>query len=338
MLQFTERRFRVEVIDDKDEKVITDSWMLAFTWFSCIVHRHFNDEPYHIDEVVVLKAQKNRQAFVDDNGLKTPIDNFLERLMPKYDEPEFYDFIKQLVFTWHNQTHNYLCIKSETGPVSARSVDILHVYQHPKISKLKKAVQENKMNLSDAGKEFDTIMMTDPAFDKTVFGLLYRTKAVDTIQSFQLVVARGDVFDLNNVILPNTVKTSYADGITNLADSLGDSKGAGFSLISNGSALQDSEWFHKKIHNVSQPIRKILYQTDCGTTTGVVIQVISKDFKKSLAGRWLINDDGSTTLLTYKELENISTGDTIKIRDIAWCRLSKGGNPCSKCLDRKSVV
>lgn len=334
MLQFTERRVKIEVMDDHGDKEITDTWMLALTWFSLVVHRHFNTEPYCIDELALLRSVKGRQAFIDDDVLKKPIDNFIGRLMVKHDDPVFYDLIKQLVFTWHNQSHNYLSVKGEVGVVSARAVDIVHVYRHPKVADLKRRVNENITSQADAGKEFEQIMMTAPEFDKSVFGLLYRTRAVSSVQSYQLIISRGDVFDLNNVILPNTVKTSYADGITNLADSLGDSKGAGFSLISNGSALQDSEWFHKKIHNLSQVVQKVQFQTDCGSTTGPVLKLISKEFKKSLAGRWRINDDGSTTLLTYAELEKLETGDTIRIRDVAWCHISHGGNPCSKCFGK----
>lgn len=335
MLQFTERRVKIEVLDDKGDKTITDTWMLALSWFGLIVHRYYNDEPYHNDELAVLEAPKGRQAFIDDDTLREPIDNFLGRLMPKYDDPVFYDFIKQLVFTAHNQVHNYMCVVSETGVVSARAMDVVHCYRHPPVADLKKRVASGKTNLADAAKEFETIMMTDPAFDKSVFGLLYRTRSVNPTQSFQLVIARGDVFDLNNVILPNTVMTSYADGITNLADSLGDSKGAGFSLISNGSALQDSEWFHKKIHNVSQVVQGVRYQTDCGSTTGPVLKIISREFKLSLAGRWRINDDGTTTMLSYEELKKMETGDVIRIRDIAWCKdAGHDGKPCSKCFGK----
>ena len=58
MLQFTERRVRIEVLDDFGESVITDTWMLQISWFSLIVHRHFNDEPYAINELAILKSEK----------------------------------------------------------------------------------------------------------------------------------------------------------------------------------------------------------------------------------------------------------------------------------------
>lgn len=334
VLNDTERRYKCEVTDDQGQKVMTDSWLLALTWFSLGVHRAFNKEPYHIDEVVVLKSEEGRQAFIDDDKLKGPIDRFLARFMPTVEDPVTYDLIKQLIFVWHNQIHNYMCVKSETGVVSATSFDINHCYKNPKIASLRQRVKTRETNLADALMEFEQIMMTDPDFDRSVFGLLYRTRAVSSVQSFQLVIARGDVTDLNSTILPNTVLDSYGDGITNLADSLADSKGAGFSLISNGSALKDSEWFHKKVHNLAQVVQGIKYQTDCGSTKGVKVKVISKEFRSSLAGKWQILDDGSTRLLYGDVLKEIKTGDFVKIRSIAWCNHGRTGRPCSKCFGK----
>lgn len=334
MLGMTERRYRVKVVDDQNESVITDTWLLGPNWFSLVAHRQFNEEPYLVDEVVVLKNIEGRQAFVDDSKFKTPIDNFLKRLMLKYDSPEFYDLTKQLVYVWHNQLHNYMCLKSEDAVVSARSMDILHAYRNPHIADLRERVKNRTTCIGDALPEFDKIMMTDPYFDKCVFGLLYRTRSVSSIQSFQLVVARGDVTDLDSTILPNTVLNSYGDGITNLADSLADSKGAGFSLISNGAALQNSEWFHKKIHNLAQVVKAVQYQTDCGSTKGAIIKIISKEFLKAQQGKWRIMEDGTNELLFGENLSKIQVGDKIKIRSVAWCNHGSTGKPCSKCFGK----
>lgn len=334
VLDMTERRYRIQVVDDAGEKVITDTWLLAMNWFSLVVHRHFDAEPYCIDEVLVLKPKEGQQAFVDDSKLKRPIDNFVTRLVLKYDTPEFYDLVKQLVYVWHNQLHNFMCLKSETAVVSARSMDILHAYKNPKIAEIRRKVKAREMTIGDALPEFDRVMMTDPYFDKCVFGLLYRTRSVSSIQSFQLVVARGDVTDLNSTILPNTVLNSYGDGITNLADSLADSKGAGFSLISNGAALQNSEWFHKKIHNVAQCVVGVRYGNDCGSTKGAVVRIISNEFRNALQGKWRIKEDGTQVLLFGKELESIKVNDVVKIRSVAWCHHGRTGKPCSRCFGK----
>ncbi|QDJ97060.1 putative DNA-directed RNA polymerase subunit beta/beta' [Aeromonas phage D3] len=331
MLLETQRRFRMEVVDDKDDVVITDSWMMAMTWFSLGVHRHFKDEPYHIDECCLLVSNGGRQAFVDDDTLQKPIDNFLGRVMPKYDDPVIYDLIKQLVFVWHNQIHNYLCLKTEDAAVSARSTEILDIRNHPRVADLKRRVMSKEVHMADAAKEFEEIMMGEPDFDRSVFALLYRTRGVSSVQSFQLLISRGDVTDLNQTIMPNTVLDSYADGITDLADSLADSKSAGISLISNNGALQDSEWFHKKIHNHAQVVRGVKYQQDCGSTTGTILKIISKDFRDSLSGKYRIMPDGSSVLLHKDTLKEIKTGDIVIIRSVAWCHHG-ADKPCARCF------
>ena len=333
MLAQTHRRVKVEVTDDEGKTVVTDTRLLAISWFSLGIHRSFNNEPYLNDELLLLIPEKGRQAFVDGGVLKAPVDNFLGRVMPKYDDPALYDKIKQLIFVWHNQVHNYLCIITEPAVVSARSMDILDIRLHPRIADLKKRVTERSTCLADAAREFEDIMMTEKDFDKSVFALLYRTRGVSSVQSFQLLIARGDVTDLNQTILPNTVLDSYADGIVNLADSLADSKGAGISLISNGAALQDSEWFHKKIHNLAQVVRGIKYQSDCGSTVGSVVKIISKEFRNSLVGKWRILPNGNTELLYKEKLDAIKTGEVITIRSVAWCHHGSD-KPCSKCFGK----
>lgn len=334
VLEMAERRSRIEVIDDQGEKVITDTWMMAFTWFSLGVHRYFNSEPYHVDEVVVLRDHHGHKDFIDDKKLKTVIDNFLARIMPTRDDPEFYDLIKQLVFVWHNQSHNFMAIFSESGAVSASSIDVCQIYKHPRIASIRERVKNKELQIGEAVPLFEEVMMTEADFDKSVFALLYRTRSVSTVQSFQLVIARGDVTDINGAILPNTVLTPYAEGITNLADSLADSKGSGFSLISNGQALQDSEWFHKKIHNNAQAVQGVEYQVDCGTTKGTVVKIISKEFRDSLVGKYRIMEDGSTQLLYKETLKSIKTGEYITYRSVAWCNNGRNGKPCAVCFGK----
>lgn len=334
VLDMTQRRHWIRITDDKMNEVVTDTWCLGITWFSLGVHRHFDEEPYYVDEVVVLNNKDGRQDFIDNKKLQDVINKFLERIMLLRDDPVFYDMIKQLAFVWLNQAHNYFALISEDGAVSASSVEISVIINHPRIRDIRERVKGKKVTIEQGLNEFESVMMTEPAFDRTVFGLLYRTRAVSAIQSFQLTVARGDVTDLNSTILPNTVLDAYADGIVNLADSLADSKGAGFSLISNGQALQDSEWFHKKIHNVAQSVQGIYYQHDCGTKIGTVVKIISKEFRNSLIGKWQILDDGSERLLYKENLESISTGDKITYRSVAWCNNGHKGKPCSKCFGK----
>lgn len=338
MLNFCETRRRIKVIDDEEQEIITDTRLLSVNWFGLGLHRHCKEEPYRINEVITLNGDHGYPRSFNDKLANKPIDEFLPVVLSKSDDPVFYDLVKQHIFVYQNLLHNFLSILGERGVVSARSSDVAEIFYHPKIKKIREDRRSNKISTQDAEKVFDQILRTESDFDKTIFALLYRTGGVDRIQSYQLLIERGMVFDLNNNIMPFNVSNSYSEGIINLADSLADSKGAGFSLISNGSALQDSEWFHKKIHNLAHGVIGIQYRFDCQSTQGPIVKVISRDFANSLDGKWLINEDGSTTLIDRRIPNQLVIGERYKIRSVAWCNVSHNGKPCSKCFGKMETA
>lgn len=334
MIHFCERRRHIKVIDDDNEEIQTDTLLLSLNWFGLIIHRNFPKEPYSIKEVINLSGEDGYPTFANDKLLNKPINVFIKKILLKYDNPETYDLVKQLIFVFQNLLHNFLCIIGKYHVVSARAVDVKRIYKHPKIQQLKKERLERKLTQEEATIVFDRILLTEEDFNDSVFALLYRTKSLDRIQSYQLIIERGSVFDINNTILPFNIDNSYCEGITNLADSLGDSKGAGFSLVTNGAALQNSEWFHMKIHNFTHVVETVRYGDDCGSTKGMIVPIISKDFREALMGKWYFKEDGTQELIHYDTIENLQIGKVYKIRSVAWCYHSHGGKPCGKCFGR----
>lgn len=336
MIRFTEKRRWIEVEDDLGEKVKTDTMILGPNWFGLMVHRHFPEELYLAEEVLELSGERGSPTFANDVLFNKPANEFLPRIMLKHDDPFFYDLIKQLLFVYQNLLHNYLSVVGEHGVVSARSIDVKIIHFHPKMQQIKKERLEGKMTQEEAMIVFDRVLLNEPDFDTSVFALLYRTKTLDRIQSYQMIIERGSVFDINNAVLPFNIDTSYCEGNINLADSIGDSKGAGFSLISNGAALQDSEWFHMKIHNLAQVVKSVKYGTDCGSTKGCVVTIISKDFRESLMGRYIFDENGVPELMHKDTIHKLQIGKVYKMRDVAWCHDSADGKPCAVCFGRMS--
>lgn len=334
MLDFCEGRREVIVVDDEGETAITDTLLLSFTWFGFILHRHFNEEPYRVSEIIDFSGKKGYSTFIDDRLLTKPLEEFMPVVMVTRDDPDVYDLVKQLNYVHQNLIHNYLSILGEVAVVSIRAIDVALVYDHPKVQEIKKNRKSNQMTTQDAMTEFDKILRNEPAFDKSLFVLLYRTKGLDKIQSYNLIIERGPVFDLNGRIMPFNIDDSYAEGISNPADSLADSKGGGFSLISNGSALQKSEYFHMNIHHVGSSVIGVRYGTDCGSTKGIIVKVRSPEFLKILQGAYYFKEDGSLELIWEETMKNIKIGSTIKIRSIAWCHYGSTGKPCSVCYGK----
>lgn len=333
MLVYCETRREVKVVDDLGDEVVTDTMLLGMNWFGFIIHRHFPDEPYTVNEVIDLQGRDGYPRYIDDKLLKRPIDEFLPVVMPKYDSPEFYDLIRQYNFVHQNLLHNYLSIIGQKAVVSARALDVKNIYYHPKIQRIKKERREGKITTKEASIIFNRVMLDETDFDTSIFALLYRTKSLDVIQSYQLLIERGKVFDLNNTILPFNIDNSYAEGIKwHLADSIGESKGSGFALISNGAALQDSEWFHMKVHNLASVQRSVIYQYDCGSTRGPIVKVVSEAFRRNLQGKYYFKEDGSVKMITPQNWDEIKVGETIKLRSVAWCNHGSNGKPCSVCF------
>lgn len=334
MFDFCEGRREIIVVDDNKEEALTDTLLLSFTWFGLMLHRHYNHEPYLVSEIIDLSGKGGYPTFIDDKLLTKPLIEFIPVVLMKTDNPDDYDFVKQINYVHQNLIHNYLSILGEVSVVSIRAVDVALVYDHPKVQEIKKERRERKISVDLAMKMFDKVLQTEPSFDKSLFVLLYRTKGLDKVQSYNLIIERGPVFDLNGTVMPFNIDACYAEGITNAADSLADSKGGGFSLNSNGMALQESEWFHAKIHHTGASVMGVQYETDCGSTKGAIVKIHSREFLNILQGSYYFKEDGSLELIWAKTMKNIKIGSTIKIRSIAWCHHGHTGKPCSTCFGK----
>lgn len=334
MIEFSERRRWINVIDDDGVEVKTDTLLLSMNWFGLILNRYFPKAKCSADQVITLDGRDGYSKFIDDKLLNKPANMFMRREMVNNGNPSFYDEIKQGLFVYQNLLHNYLSIIGERGVVSARSIDVAEIYDHPKIKSIREKRWNNTIREQDAQKRFNKVLLEETDFDHSIFALLYRTKSVDITQSYQLLIERGNVFDLNNAILPFIIKDNYAKGITRLADSLGDSKGAGFSLISNGMALQNAEWLHMKFHNLAHVVKEVKFQYDCGSTKGAYVFIENANFRESLMGKYYFKEDGNIELIHYGTVNQLEIGKIYKIRSSAYCNHGSSGSVCSICFGK----
>ena len=239
LTKWWKNRVKVVVKDDHGETLETDSYVLMVNWYGLSIHRAYNKIPYSIQEIFQAKVW-------NDKTIQRPINWFLQnQLMPLIDDPVETDRIKQMIYEWQIKLNNFLHFFGQGAEISALGYDILDVMDHPSMKSIKERIHSLEITIDEGEAEFKSLILEHEDFDSNTFALLARTGSVSVNQGFQTVIIRGSVFDLNNQILPNPVEASFADGLVNLADALGESKAAGKSLISNGRALEDSEWFHR---------------------------------------------------------------------------------------------
>lgn len=325
-------RMAAEVTDDHGEKAVTDTFALMLTWQGLIVHRRYNHLPYSVKELIPSnKAGEAPDIVYNDKTLAIPLDHFLQEVMPGIDDPVENDYIKVLVYNWQTKLNNLIVVISETSIISAEAESVAEVMEDPGIIEIRRKVLAKEVSIDEGEEIFGQYLKESPTLNSNTMALLARTGGVSVNQAYQKTIIRGSVFDLGNTILPNPVLSNYATGITNLADSLGDSRGSGKSLISNGKGLKDSEWFHRKIHLFGAVIHSINHQFDCGSTDTIPMRITCAEMANAMMGKYRVLENGVTELISKKNVKTIKAGDTIEIRSISFCRSGVAGKPCGKC-------
>lgn len=325
VLNWRGNRFWVEVEDDFKETKKVDSSALMLTWEGMIVHRAYNDVPYSIKEVIPTGGIYN------DDTLAIPVNYALGKAMPNIHCPVETDAIKRLIYTWQGRLNNLLTVMTEPYVISATAEDVVEAYDNEEVADIRRRIKAGKLGIDDGEELFTHVMLKSEALNFNTLALLVRTGGVSVNQAYQTLVVRGSVFDLNDGILPNPILDCYAEGITNLVDSMGDSKAAGVSLNTNGRVLKDSEWWHRKSHLYTAVLSGIAHLTDCGSTVGVPLVVTGRDMANSLLGKWRIMEDDSLELINYDTVKKIKAGDTVTVRSIAFCDHDTPGDSCGVC-------
>ncbi|QGZ14384.1 terminase large subunit [Photobacterium phage PDCC-1] len=315
---------KVTVTDDNGETLVSNTYDLIMTWYGLELHRRYEhlNIPYTTKEIIHCKVY-------NDATLQRPLQYMLDILMSHVNDPVEADLIKQIVYVWHFKINNILVYLGSPGVISATAEDVMEVFNHPKIADIRKRLRAGELTYDEAEEEFKQTVLRESTLDFSTFIMQARTGAVSINQGFQTFISRGACFDLNNRIMPNPIEPSFAEGITNLADILAESRSAGKALVSNGKALEDSEWFHRKLHLTTSPVKDIDHYTDCGTNTVIPIELKSKELINSLQGKYYHDEDGSVHLITRERVKKLKVGETIHVRSIQFCRNEKA--PCAVC-------
>lgn len=315
---------KVKVVDDNGEELISNTYDLIMTWYGLELHRRYEhlNVPYSVKEIINCKVY-------NDATLQRPMQYMLDILIEHVHDPVEADLIKQIVYVWHFKINNILVYLGSPGVISATAEDVMEVFNHPMIADIRKRLLNYEISYDEAEEEFKHTVLHEPTLDFSTFIMQARTGAVSINQGFQTFISRGACFDINNRIMPNPIEPSFAQGITNLADILAESRAAGKALVSNGKALEDSEWFHRKVHLTASPIKDIDHYTDCGTTTTIPVVLKTKAVIQALHGKYYHDEDGNLRLVTRDRLKELKIGQVLNIRTMHYCRNAKA--PCAIC-------
>jgi len=323
----------VEVTDDYGQVTISDTQSMILTWEGLIIHRKYNDFKYSISEVISIYRRNQRNQVCEDNMLAHPLNTFMPIVMHDMKDPVETDYIKMMIHIWQAKTNNVLTAMTERYGISVTSDDLIEIMEDPGIIDIKERVLSREITIDEGEHEFNYYMANSETLDNAKLALLCRTGGTSYNQAYQSVIVRGAVFDINNSIFPNPVMTSYAENITNLADSLAEKNSASKALVSSGPSLQKAEWFHRKNQLYAAVVAGVDHFVDCNPDLPVRIKIRSTEFLRACLGKYMVDEkSGELTLITPAIIKSIKIDSTIFIRSIPFCSVENTAMPCGCCV------
>jgi hypothetical protein len=149
------------------------------------------------------------------------------------------------------------------------TIDILHFHEamdDPEIYAANQAVQRGEIHIHEVYAIIDRVFKKSKRLMHNPLVREYRSKLLKQTQVHQNIGPRGRPTDMNSRIFQHTIRTGYVEGINPIADSAIETRSAARASYYAAESLRMSEYFSRKLQFVSQNVRNIHQDCDCGST------------------------------------------------------------------------
>jgi len=214
--------------------------------------------------------------------------------------------------------------------------DVYELLHHPTILAAKQQCYEAMDNPgSDIGEvmrnSFNQITKTakgdDPMLRDNMIAKMTRAGVLDTRQLLQIIGPRGFVTATDGSTYKEPIRPGYADGLSEIHESMTESRTGSLSLYMNEGALEKSEYFNRQMQLLTSVIAKVVGD-DCGTIDTIPC-LIGENELKSYGGKFHIVD-GVTKEIDITDTSLINT--IVHVRSITLCKNHDPTTMCKKCF------
>lgn len=211
--------------------------------------------------------------------------------------------------------------------VSAGSMELSEIYNHPEITKIRNNIKKNSRSIMDAQKKTLQIMKTCPTLDRNPFIIDLRTGNVKSEQFLQVILIRGFNTDLDDYIYKVPIMGNYFKGLTDPAEVLMESTLSGKALLHQGTPLEQTEYANRMIQQSSAHV-DLLIKGDCGSQSYAKMKV-STDLFNVMSGLHYLGEHGKLKILTEDDDDLIGT--TQEFRVAFYCKYRDQQCVCETC-------
>ena len=218
---------------------------------------------------------------------------------------------------------------------SINMVDISRTLAIPEIREATQFIISDTDNIQkteaayEAAAERVMITVAKPELRHNVFYPFIKLGALNSAQFPQVIMAGGPRTDVDDTMFTRPILGSYARGFRDIIEYAIDSRAAAKSEWYNKSTMGAAQYSNRKKQLLSMAVRHI-YPGDCGTKVGVDF-IISRQWSNMVIGKFICDDGGGITELTYDNIQNY-WGKSVKIRSVLTCRYQDGF--CRACGGR----
>lgn len=317
-------------IEFDDGIMVTNTRRTIVSWFCWELHRQFPLTP------IYMRHHIGNQFFTAQATL-VAMSNIIRDLHYAYFDPTMSDHQETSYdreFAWktiarvENEIYNHLSINLEEWHTSTNAFHLLELYDHPAMKEAREAIKPNQLAITRAYERSSEILMKDPTLlhNPIVRGL--RSKQIKLTQMLQILVCRGYLTDIDQIIFRKPITVGFFEGLTTMHDIMIESCSAKKALISTKKPLRIVEYFNRKMQLSTVVVHTLLWK-DCKSERYADIHVDPGMFR-SLEGKFYLTNKGQLSPIT--EFDRHLIGQTIQIRSAMFCNHRGDGAVCRVCF------
>lgn len=313
---------------------------LIYTIFFWEFHRQYPNTPlmyqHHVAQVL------NGKLLGMDTHSKL-LTNISKSVYETYqlNTPLLMEPIQKLVYQVTNSIHNEISSYAEADVLSIDVLDFIEVCEYPEIKQAVDSVEPTYDSIDQLYRKVRKVLDTDPALSHNNLAQAVRSGLVNANQVNQCIAVRGFLTEVDGTIMPTPVMTNFVKGMYDPYELLAESRSGAKSLYLSDGALQDAEYFARRLQLLCMTIEKIDY-VDCGTSNYLSWYVKSPSINERgnviypgdlsfMVGKYYL-DESSGQLKTIDGSEAHLNGQTIKLRSSIFCQHHDKHKVCEVCF------
>jgi hypothetical protein len=317
-------------IEFDDGVLVTNTRRSIVSWFCWELHRQFPLTPLNIRHHIGNQFFTAQATLVAMSNIIRDLhyayfdETLQDHQETAYDRESAWKIIARI----ENEIYNHLSINLEEWQTSTNAFHMLELFNYEPMRLVREAIRPNQLSITRAYEKSTEILMKDPKLlhNPIVRGL--RSKQIKLTQFLQIIVCRGYLTDIDQIIFRKPITVGFFEGMTSLHDIMIESCSAKKALISTKKPLRIVEYFNRKMQLSTVVVHTLLWK-DCKSERYATIHVDPGMFR-SIEGKFYLNDRGGLTAITEHDRHLI--GRDLQIRSAMFCNHRGEGGVCRVCF------